>query len=114
MAYTVHQAKTHFSRLLKEAEAGKEVIVMRGTKPVAKLVPISDPASEVSYSRFGGFEGFRFEDSVFAPLTDEEMIEYGFDNPEKDGRFAAALHGAVPEFNGMEAEPSRVNTNNKS
>jgi hypothetical protein len=28
MAYTVHQAKTHFSRLLKEAEAGQEVVVM--------------------------------------------------------------------------------------
>ena len=40
MAYTVHQAKTHFSRLLKEAEAGKEVVVMRGKKPVAKIVPI--------------------------------------------------------------------------
>ena len=30
MAYTVHQAKTHFSRLLKEAEAGKEVVSTRG------------------------------------------------------------------------------------
>ena len=41
MAYTVHQAKTHFSRLLKEAEAGQEVVVMRGSKPVAKIVPIA-------------------------------------------------------------------------
>ena len=46
MPYTVHQAKTHFSRLLKEAEAGQEVIVMRGKKPVAKLVPIDPPAEE--------------------------------------------------------------------
>ena len=28
MPYTVHQAKTHFSRLLKEAEAGQEVVVV--------------------------------------------------------------------------------------
>ena len=41
MAYTVHQAKTHFSRLLKEAEAGQEVVVMRGSKPVAKIVAIN-------------------------------------------------------------------------
>ena len=43
MAYTVHQAKTHFSRLLKEAEAGQEVIVTRGSKPVAKVVAIGEP-----------------------------------------------------------------------
>jgi len=111
MAYTVHQAKTNFSRLLKEAEAGQEVIVMRGTKPVAKLVPISHPAAEASYRRFGGFEGLQLDDKVFAPLTDEEMIEYGFENPEKDARFAAALNGAVSELTVMEADPSQVNKN---
>jgi prevent-host-death family protein len=46
MPYTVHQAKTHFSRLLKEAEAGQEVIVMRGKTPVAKIVPIDPPQAE--------------------------------------------------------------------
>jgi len=55
MAYTVHQAKTHFSRLLKEAEAGKEVIVMRGSKPVARLVPIETPVPKRRTP--GGFEG---------------------------------------------------------
>jgi prevent-host-death family protein len=94
MAYTVHQAKTHFSRLLKEAEAGQEVIVMRGTKPVAKIVPIVESTAELAFRRIGGFEGLlQYDDSVFDPLTDEEMIEYGFDNPEKDARFAAALSG---------------------
>jgi prevent-host-death family protein len=84
MAYAVHQAKTHFSRLLKEAEAGQEVIVMRGTKPVAKIVPIVDPVAKLHFSRIGGFENLvQFDDSVFDPLTDEQMIEYGFDNPEK-------------------------------
>jgi len=92
MAYNVHQAKTHFSRLLKEAEAGKEVIVMRGNKQVAKLVPIIDPAIETKFSRIGGFEGLiQFDDHVFDPLTDEQMIEYGFDNPEKDARLLAAI-----------------------
>jgi prevent-host-death family protein len=77
MAYTVHQAKTHFSRLLKEAEEGKEVIVMRGTKPVAKIVPI-EPAKPKS-PILGGFEFLPSADpSVFDPLTDEQMIEYGF------------------------------------
>jgi antitoxin (DNA-binding transcriptional repressor) of toxin-antitoxin stability system len=40
MAYTVHQAETYFSRLLKEVESGQEVVVMRGKKPVVKFVPI--------------------------------------------------------------------------
>ena len=92
MAYTVHQAKTHFSRLLKEAEAGLEVIVMRGDKPVARLVPI-EPLSP-KWRSLGGFEHLALrDDSVFAPLTDKEMIEYGFDNPEKDARLKAPLEG---------------------
>ena len=86
MAYTVHQAKTHFSRLLKEAEAGREVIVMRGNKPVAKIVPIEPVAPKIR--RIGGFEHLTLPGpSVFDPLTDEQMIEYGFDNPAKDEMF---------------------------
>ncbi|MGA9582629.1 MAG: type II toxin-antitoxin system prevent-host-death family antitoxin [Allosphingosinicella sp.] len=37
---TVHEAKTHLSRLLSEVEAGGEVIVARGSKPVARIVPL--------------------------------------------------------------------------
>jgi prevent-host-death family protein len=44
MAYTTYQARTHLSRLLREAEAGKEVIVLRGKKPVARIVAIEPPA----------------------------------------------------------------------
>ena len=77
MAYTVHQAKTHFSRLLKEAEAGQEVIVMRGDKPVAKLVAIEPAVPKAP--RLGGFEFLPTPDpSVFDPLSDKQMIEYGF------------------------------------
>ena len=32
MAYTVHQAKTHFSRLLREAEAGQDAAEMGGVE----------------------------------------------------------------------------------
>jgi prevent-host-death family protein len=37
---TIHEAKTNLSRLLKKASKGEEVIIARGTKPVARLVPI--------------------------------------------------------------------------
>ncbi len=77
MAYTVHQAKTHLSRLLKEAEAGKEVVVTRGKKPVAKIVPIQPPAPKQRIP--GGFEGLvQVDDSAFDPLNDKELVEYGF------------------------------------
>jgi prevent-host-death family protein len=81
MAFTVHQAKTHFSRLLKEAEAGKEVIVMRGKKPVAKLVAVEEPKKqEVPFRLLGAYRGkIHFDDRAFAPATDEDLIEMGFD-----------------------------------
>jgi prevent-host-death family protein len=79
MAYTVHQAKTHFSKLLKEAEAGKEVIVMRGKKPIAKLIPIVEPSAG-KRTLAGSYKGLiSFDNSALAPLTDEELAEYGFD-----------------------------------
>ena len=37
--YTTHQAKTHLSRLMEEAEAGGEVVIARGKQPVIRLVP---------------------------------------------------------------------------
>ena len=78
MPYTVHQAKTHFSRLLREAEEGKEVVVMRGSKPVAKIVPIEPPQPQRRLP--GGFEGLvHADDNVFDPLTDDQLIEFGFD-----------------------------------
>jgi prevent-host-death family protein len=77
MAYTVHQAKTHFSRLLKEAEAGQEVIVMRGSKPVAKIVPIQEPSSS-RRNLAGAYRGLiSWDEDAFDPMTDEELVECG-------------------------------------
>jgi|ERR1700722_5833889 prevent-host-death family protein len=82
MAYTVHQAKTHFSRLLKEAEAGKEVVVMRGKKPVAKIVAIDQlnqpKAEEVPFRLIGAYRGkISWDEDAFDPMTDQELIESG-------------------------------------
>jgi prevent-host-death family protein len=35
----IHEAKTHFSRLVERAERGEEIVIGRAGKPVAKLVP---------------------------------------------------------------------------
>lgn len=37
---SVHEAKTHLSRLLRQVAAGEEVIISRSGKPVAKIVPV--------------------------------------------------------------------------
>jgi prevent-host-death family protein len=39
---TIHQAKTNLSRLIQKAAEGEEVIISRGSKPVARLVPIDE------------------------------------------------------------------------
>jgi prevent-host-death family protein len=35
----IHEAKTHFSKLILRVEAGEEIVVQRGDVPVAKIVP---------------------------------------------------------------------------
>ncbi len=36
----IHEAKTHFSRLVERAEAGEEIVIARDGHPVARLVPL--------------------------------------------------------------------------
>ncbi len=36
----IHDAKTHFSRLVERVEAGEEITIARGGRPVARLVPL--------------------------------------------------------------------------
>ncbi len=39
---TVHEAKTNLSSLIRRAASGENVIISRGSKPVARLVPIGE------------------------------------------------------------------------
>jgi prevent-host-death family protein len=39
----VHEAKTHFSRLIDAAHAGETIVVAKGGKPWARLVPLEPP-----------------------------------------------------------------------
>ena len=38
----IHQAKTHFSKLVERAEAGEEILIGRAGKPVARLLPYKE------------------------------------------------------------------------
>lgn len=40
--FTIHKAKTNLSRLIEMASAGEEVIIARGSKPVARVVPLGE------------------------------------------------------------------------
>lgn len=80
---TVHEAKTHLSRLLVEVEAGDEIVVARGKTPVAKLVPLAPPQPKRrTPGRLAHLvppgSGDILSHGFWDPLTDEEM-GLGFD-----------------------------------
>ncbi len=63
----VHDAKTHFSKLLRRVENGEEVVIARGGKPIARLVPYQT----VRQRQFGSDQGrFRVPTDFDAPLPD--------------------------------------------
>ena len=37
----IHEAKTHFSKLLKRVARGEEIVIARAGQPVARLAPIN-------------------------------------------------------------------------
>jgi prevent-host-death family protein len=51
---SIHEAKTHFSRLVRRAEAGDEIIVRRGQTPVAKIVAYRVPTAPRTPGRLKG------------------------------------------------------------
>ena len=68
---TIHQAKTNLSRLIEKASEGQEVIIARGSKPVARLVPIGEVNGK---RRPGSLKGkLRLGPEFFEPLPDSEL-----------------------------------------
>jgi prevent-host-death family protein len=65
----VHEAKTHFSRLLEQAHAGQEIILAKAGKPYARLVPLVSEPPRRQPGRLAGKVGNAF----FEPLSDEEL-----------------------------------------
>ena len=70
---TVHEAKTHLSKLLRRIEAGEHVVIKRGTKIVARLVPATEPAR-----RDFGLDRGRFDlpEDFDAPLPEKVLAEF--------------------------------------
>ncbi len=70
----IHEAKTHFSKLLARVNAGEEVIIAKAGKPVARLVPVVE---EKSRRTPGSAKGkIILSDDFNAPLPEKVMEEF--------------------------------------
>lgn len=68
---TIHQAKTNLSRLIKKVCAGEEIIIARGHKPIARLLPVGEVKGK---RQPGSLKGkLRVGPEFFAPLPPEEL-----------------------------------------
>lgn len=72
---TVHRAKTELSRLLKEVALGEQVVLLRGTEPVALLVPYRAKGRKRQFGRFKG--RLRIGEDFDAPLPPEMAQAFG-------------------------------------
>jgi prevent-host-death family protein len=64
----VHEAKTHFSKLLERVRSGEEVIIAKGGTPCARLVPLEAPKP-----RQPGLLHGEVEETFFDPLPEDEL-----------------------------------------
>ena len=70
--YNIHEAKTHFSKLIEKARLGEEVIVAKAGKPVVRLVPMDAPKKRRQPGSARGM--FTMSDDFDDPLP-EEMLK---------------------------------------
>ncbi|MEW5744387.1 MAG: type II toxin-antitoxin system Phd/YefM family antitoxin [Nitrospirota bacterium] len=70
----MHDAKTHFSRLITRVESGEEIIIAKAGKPVARIVPL---AGGVKKREPGSARGrIVIDKSFFEPLPDEILNDF--------------------------------------
>jgi len=76
----MHAAKTNLSRLVAQALAGEEIVLMRGNDPVARIVPLK-PGELVGVSttprRPGRLKGqIDFDDRFFDPFPEPDLARW--------------------------------------
>ena len=69
--HSIHAAKTQLSRLIERAEAGEEVIIARGSSPVARLTRLRPVRAA---RRFGAMRGrAKVTKAFFEPIPPEGL-----------------------------------------
>lgn len=63
----VHEAKTHFSKLLERVALGEEIVIAKAGEPVAMLTPIAPKRARTP----GGAEGLVVPSSFFGELPED-------------------------------------------
>ena len=69
----VHEAKTHFSRLIDAAHAGETIVVAKGGKPWARLVPLEPPTARRVPGVLAGQLKLPSPELLLEPLPEEEL-----------------------------------------
>ena len=73
--FTVHAAKTQFSKLIAFAQAGEEIIIAKGSTPVVKLVALQGGAAPARL--FGAMKGkAAVTAAFFEPLPVSELAAW--------------------------------------
>lgn len=68
---SVHEAKTHLSRLLREIAKGREIEITNRNRIVARIVPPDAPKKK---PLLGAFKGQTLiDDRFFEPLPNDEL-----------------------------------------
>ena len=73
LTVNVHEAKTHLSRLIREALDGEEVVIARGNRPLIRLEVLSGAREARELGTARGLI-VRMDDDFDAPL--EDFAEY--------------------------------------
>ena len=68
----VHEAKTHFSKLLEQVAAGETVVIAKAGSPVAKLSPLDSP---VAAQRTGFLVGRVMVPDDFNRMGDDQISQ---------------------------------------
>lgn len=70
----MHEAKTHFSKLISRVEAGEEIVIARDGQPVARLVAYRAPAAKRVAGRDRGL--FAVSEDFDAPLPADVLATF--------------------------------------
>jgi antitoxin (DNA-binding transcriptional repressor) of toxin-antitoxin stability system len=89
MKVTIHEAKTHLSKLIAAVERGEEVVIARRDKPVVEIRRVGESPKVKRSAGLGALRGY----------FSEEAIDQITNNPEFDKKieddFMSSVEGST-------------------